>query len=328
MSERIVTVTLNPALDLTIGLETLTPGDVHRAETTQTNAGGKGVNVASCLADWGLNTAATGLLGHDNAAPFENLFRDKGIKDAMLRLPGSTRTNVKLTEAGGRTTDINLPGLPTTSDDLIHLRATLQRLSPTLLVLAGSLPEGMGDAVWADLTAEWRERGARIVLDVSGKPLAVALAQPKTRPHVLKPNRDELSMLAGEPLDDAGLLHQARRLQASGIDLVVVSMGGHGALFVSASGAVHAAPLAVDVLSSVGAGDAMVAGLTAAMAEDGDLAESAKLERVARLATAFAAGKLRVVGPHLPSREAVEALAARVQLKSADDWIGAGHDAA
>lgn len=322
MTPRIVTVTLNPAIDLTAGLDTLSPGEVNRAASAETHAGGKGVNVAACLADWGLKPAAAGLLGRENAATFETLFSDKGVEDRMIRLPGATRINVKLAEAGGRTTDVNLPGLATTSADLDRVRATLDACSPDVLVLAGSLPEGMSEAVWADLSAEWRSRGARIVLDVSGAPLAQALARPRSRPNVIKPNRDELSALAGERLDNAGLLRRALLIRASGVEWTVVSLGVDGALFVGDQGAVHAAPLAVDARSSVGAGDAMVAGLTAA------LAEGAHLERFARLGTAFSAGKLRVVGPHLPPRDEIEALAAQVKIMSADDWIGAGQNAA
>ena len=93
---RILTLTLNPAIDQTIVLDALVPGSVQRASAVRSHAGGKGVNVASCLADWGLNVAATGILGADNAAPFDQLFARKGIADRFLRIPGETRTNLKL----------------------------------------------------------------------------------------------------------------------------------------------------------------------------------------------------------------------------------------
>lgn len=322
MTERIVTVTLNPAIDLTVGVDALRPGETHRARAAGSNPGGKGVNVASCLADWGAPVTAAGFLGAENAALFESLFTDKGIKDAMTRLPGATRVNIKLAERDGRTTDVNLPGLSTAQDDLAGVRAVLERLSPSLLVLAGSLPEGLPGGTWADLSAEWRARGARVIMDVSEGPLALALAGPRSRPHVLKPNRDELSILAGGALDDIGLLRQARLIRAGGVALTVVSLGAGGALFVGPDEALHAEALQVDALSSVGAGDAMVAGLAAALVEGADL------DRTARLATAFAAGKLRVVGPHLPPREVIEGLAEQVKIKSADAWVGAQDDAA
>lgn len=311
--DRFVTVTLNPAIDLTVGLDHLAPGEVHRALTAMSNPGGKGVNVAACLADWGADVTATGFLGAGNAHVFEVLFRDKQVSDGFLRLPGETRINVKLTEPDGRTTDINLPGLPMEVEHLSRLNDRIKALSPTLLVLSGSLPVGLPVSAWADLAGHWQRRGVRVLLDISGEPLMEALGRP-TLPFAVKPNRDELAAVMGPIPDDAALLNHARALHRKGIELVVISLGSDGALFVSAEGALHAAPLKVGVVSSVGAGDAMVAGLCAGIAEE------AGLERLARLATAFAAAKLRKIGPHLPPQQDVEALASAVTIAAAEDW--------
>jgi 1-phosphofructokinase len=305
--ERIVTVTLNPAIDLTVGLDYLNPGQVHRAHSAISNAGGKGVNVAACLADWGADVTATGFLGAGNAHAFEILFRDKGVSDGFIRLPGDTRTNVK------RTTDINLPGLSLDRSLMSRLVDRLAVLEPTLLVLSGSLPAGLPPTIWADLAEAWCRRGVRVLLDVSGEPLTTALER-ETLPYAVKPNRDELAAVMGEIPDDAALLKQARALNAKGIALVVVSLGSEGAVFVSKEAALFAAPLKLGVVSSVGAGDAMVAGLCAGLAEGADL------ERLARLSTAFAAGKLRKVGPHLPPKQDIEALASAVTISAAEDW--------
>lgn len=309
----VVTVTLNPAIDLTVGLDHLTPGAVHRANSAVVNAGGKGVNVAACLADWDANVSATGFLGAGNSHAFEQLFREKSVGDGFIRLPGETRINVKLTEPDGRTTDINLPGLPIDADLLPPLNDRIRDLEPSLLVLSGSLPAGLSTSVWADMAGYWQARGVRVLLDISGEPLRVALSR-DALPFAVKPNRDELAVMGAIP-DDAALLQQARALHRNGVGLVVVSLGSDGALFVSEEGALHAAPLKVGVVSSVGAGDAMVAGLCAG------LIENAGLERLARLSTAFAAGKLRKIGPHLPPREDVEALASAVTIAAAEDWI-------
>lgn len=311
--DRIVTVTLNPAIDLTVGLDHLTPGEVHRAHSAVSNAGGKGVNVAACLADWGADVTATGFLGAGNAHVFELLFRDKHVNDGFIRLPGETRINVKLTEPDGRTTDINLPGLALEPELLARLNDRVKALAPTLIVLSGSLPAGLSSTVWADMAGHWQRRGVRVLLDISGEPLMEALAR-ETLPFAVKPNRDELAAVMGAIPDDASLLKQARALHRKGIELVVVSLGSDGALFVSSEGALHAAPLKVGIVSSVGAGDAMVAGLCAGLAEE------ASLERLARLSTAFAAGKLRKIGPHLPPHQDIEALASAVTIAGAEDW--------
>lgn len=312
---KIVTVTLNPAIDMTVGLDALVPGEVHRAISAGTNAGGKGVNVAACLGDWGVPVTATGFLGEENAKVFQTLFATKGVEDAFLRIAGRTRFNIKLTEPGGRTTDINLPGLQIDAAMLEAINTQLHHLNPTLLVLSGSLPAGVPANVWADISAEWRARGARVLLDVSGAPLEQVFARADAMPYAIKPNREELSAAAGHPLDNAGLLAEAKRLLARGIGLVVVSMGEGGAVFLSAEGALYARTERVDAVSSVGAGDAMVAGIVAA------LSEGANLERIARLSTAFAAAKLHRVGPHLPPRSEVEALAQKVVAEEANNWV-------
>ncbi|KAA1056747.1 1-phosphofructokinase [Azospirillum argentinense] len=311
----VVTVTLNPAIDQTITVEALRPGHVHRASAVRRNAGGKGVNVASCLADWGTPVVATGLLGSGNAAAFEALFAAKGIADRFVRLPGETRVNVKIADlAAADTTDLNLPGLTADADAdaLDRVRRTLRELvlPGTPVLLAGSLPDGLPADSYATLTADLRAQGARVVLDSSGPPLAAALAAPDL-PFCIKPNRHELEAWAGAPLPDTeDLLAAARGLHRCGVAVVVVSLGADGALFVADGPALHARLPTVNALSTVGAGDAMVAGLIAAFGAD------LPLDGVARLSVAFATAKLGCFGPNLPGADAVRALAGQVELST------------
>ncbi|WAC27586.1 1-phosphofructokinase [Ancylobacter sp. SL191] len=315
----IVTLTLNPAIDQTVTVEHLAPGHVHRASAVRYDAGGKGVNVAACLADWGLKVAAAGLLGAANAAPFEALFAAKSIADRFRRVPGETRTNIKLLDrSSGETTDVNLPGFPAETSALAEVEADLTRLARPdgLVVLSGSLPEGAPPDIYARLVARLRGEGARVVLDTSGLPLTHALAG--TPPTLVKPNRRELEVWAGRPLDDrADLLAVAKRLCAAGITYVVVSLGADGALFVSADEALHAMAPEVTGGSSVGAGDAMVAGLVAG------LHEGRSLEGLARLGTAFAVGKLGLPGANLPAATVIETIAAAVAIQPAAIWAAA-----
>jgi 1-phosphofructokinase len=313
MSAPVLTLTLNPAIDQTVTLEHLAPGAVHRALASRSDAGGKGVNVAGCLADWGLPVAVTGVLGADNAAPFAAMFQAKGIADRFIRVAGQTRTNLKLLDRhSGDTTDVNLPGLAVTAGVFEAARARLlESAGPgSLVVLAGSLPGGLPPDTYADLTRRLKARGARVVLDASGPALEAALAVgPDALPEVVKPNRHELEDWAGRPLPTLTDIHAAALdLRARGIPTVVVSLGSEGALFLTGEGALHAHPPAIDVASTVGAGDALVAGLVAA------LHAGAGLDDMARLALAFAAGKLTLAGANLPARDVVERLAASVRI--------------
>lgn len=320
MAPRIATLTLNPAIDQTIHVDHLVPGEVHRALSMRLDAGGKGVNVASCLADWGADVTALGLLGADNSAPFESLCAAKGIADRFVRVAGSTRVNIKIVDHAD-TTDINMDGMAADETDLARALAPLDAFADesALVVLSGSVPPACPPDIYADLVSRLRTEGARVVLDTSGAPLAHALSAP-VLPHVIKPNRRELAAWAGQPLDTIeDVIACGERLRARGIELVVVSMGEEGALFLSNEGALLARLDAGPLASTVGAGDAMVAGLVAA------LAQKAPLERIARLATAFAVAKLGRAGPHLPQRSSVEALSEDVVITPAQKCGGVVH---
>ena len=229
------------------------------------------------------------------------------------------RINTKLVDTGrGETTDLNMPGPdlnPAAAADLLD--QVLQRLDLLIeqarwVVLSGSLSPGMPEETYATLTRRIQAGGAAVALDTSGAPLRAALA---AGPRLIKPNRHELAELVGEPLDTLAALVAAGRALLNGShppEWVVISLGDDGALFLSREQALHAHPAPVAVTSTVGAGDAMVAGLVAARLDDLPLTETAQL------ATAFAAAKLTRLGPHLPPPEQVRALAQQIAVTPLD----------
>ncbi|MGI4859620.1 MAG: 1-phosphofructokinase family hexose kinase [Janthinobacterium lividum] len=340
----VVTVTVNPALDQTVCVNGLQTGAVNLGASLEFNAGGKGVNVASCLADYGLRTTVTGLLGRDDAQLFDALFAGKRIDDRFVRVPGRPRINVKLVDlAHGQTTDINLASAAPAVADLLALEQTVLQLAAPgrWFVLAGSLPPGVDPGFYRQLTRALRRAGARVALDTSGAPLTASLAPGRvpaddaaSLPDLIKPNRAELEKLVGRALPDAAALEAAAAaLLARGVACVVVSLGEDGAFGLQATPApvsaptpaatsavalaptatyagFRAAPLRVPVTSTVGAGDAFVAGLVAS------LIEGRAWPECGRRATAFAAGKLARVGPHLPSAAALDALAQQVHVET------------
>lgn len=309
----IVTITLNPAVDLTIEVDGLVQSGVNRAERAQVNAGGKGVNVAGCAADWGGHVTATGVLGRGNDGAFVELFAVKGITDRFIRITGDTRTNIKIADtASGETTDLNTPGLVVDAECLKRVTAAALNAAKAgaIVVIGGSLPAGLASDALVSLVEALNGIGAQVVADTSGAPLKALLAASGTSlPFAVKPNRHELEELVGRPLPTLdALVGAAEDIVGRGVRLVVVSRGEEGALFVTADEKLTARLPVVEALSTVGAGDAMVAGITTA------LAEGKPLEAIARQAVAFAAAKLARVGPHLPERAVVEALAARAEI--------------
>ncbi len=310
-AQRVVTVTINPAIDHHISIPSFTAGAVNRVQSSQLDPGGKGVNVASYLADFGVPTTVTGFLGADNDGIFRRFFAEKGIEDRFVRIAGQTRTGVKIVDdVRHETTDINFPGPTPTEEDVDRLFETLRAASRAdeWFVLAGSVPGGVSPGIYREMVALLA--GKRVLLDTSGEALRRAV---EGRPWLVKPNVAELEELVGEPVDSpAAIVRIARALiRWHGIATVVVSMGKEGAIFVEDKDAVWAAPPAVEVRSTVGAGDAMVAGIVAGKLRGLSLGECA------RLATGFSTSKISRIGPGLPSVEAVHAAAKLVTLREA-----------
>lgn len=306
----VVTVTLNPAIDQTLSIPGFAAGQVNRVAASRSDAGGKGVNVACVLADLGLPVVATGFLGSDNTILFETLFERKRIDDRFVRIPGCTRVGLKIVDdEAHQTTDINFPGLKPTAD---AVRELLDQIASLVLpggwfVLSGSIPAGAPDDLYATLIDTIHEKGGRVVLDTSGRALREALA---SVPEVMKPNVDELSELSGRTLGTAAETHAAAEsLLDRGVERVVVSMGAEGALFVERGKALLARPPKVPVLSTVGAGDAMVAGIVYATIR------GLLLEDVARTATASGAWAVTKIGAGI-DREGHRKLMEQVEIET------------
>ncbi|HEY8932094.1 MAG TPA: 1-phosphofructokinase [Rariglobus sp.] len=305
----IATLTLNPAIDRTVTIPRFTAGAVNRVESVGERPGGKGINVAVALAEHGHAVTALGFLGRENEAAFTAFFAEHGITDNCRRLPGSTRVGIKITDpARNETTDINFSGLGPSPADLAALRAQISAISGGWCVLAGSLPPGVPSSIYREFIDTLKARGVRAGLDSSGEALRQAL---KAGPDFIKPNVHELEALLGRSLPtEADVIAAARELVAGGVGLVVVSRGADGACFATADEVVTARPPAVTVRSTVGAGDAMVAGVVAARLRGLSLADTA------RLATAFSLFALTRTGTSLNLQAEIEAFASRVQITS------------
>ncbi|AZD27624.1 1-phosphofructokinase [Pseudomonas chlororaphis] len=287
---KILTLTLNPALDLTVQLTRLEPGQVNRSEAMHTHAAGKGVNVAQVLADLGHQLTVSGFLGEDNPQAFEALFARRGFVDAFVRVPGETRSNIKLAEQDGRITDLNGPGPEVDEAAQQALLARLEQIAPghDAVVVAGSLPRGVSPQWLHALLARLKELGLKVALDTSGEALRAGLA---AGPWLVKPNTEELAEALGSPvLSLATQAEAARRLHAQGVEHVVISHGAEGVNWFSAAPALQALPPKVSVASTVGAGDSLLAGMLHG------LLSAHAVEQTLRTATAIAAMAVTQIG--------------------------------
>jgi 1-phosphofructokinase len=287
---KILTLTLNPALDLTVELSRLDAGQVNRSEEMHTHAAGKGVNVAQVLADLGHQVTVSGFLGEDNQQAFETLFAKRGFVDAFIRVPGETRSNIKVAEQDGRITDINGPGPVVDATAQQALLDRLQQIAPghDAVVVAGSLPRGVTAQWLRELIERLNALGLKVALDSSGEALRAAL---QASPWLIKPNTEELAHALGcEVVSPIAEAQAAARLHGQGVEHVVISHGADGVNWFSVGSALHATPPKVSVASTVGAGDSLLAGMLHG------LLSADTPEQTLRTATAIAAMAVTQIG--------------------------------
>ncbi|RZI89242.1 MAG: 1-phosphofructokinase [Pseudomonas sp.] len=305
---KILTLTLNPALDITASLDSLRAGQVNRSQAQYSHAAGKGLNVAQVLADLGHSVTVGGFLGRDNLQLFEALIQWRGFADCFVRVAGETRSNIKLVEANGCVTDINGQGPEVDAASSSALMRKLLQIAPghDAVVVAGSLPRGIDPQWFAELLRQLKAQGLKIALDSSGEALRAGL---QAAPWLVKPNTDELAEVLGHSVTGRAEQQQAAsQLLASGIEHVVVSQGEHGVSWYRAGAVLHAQPPQVRVASTVGAGDSLVAGMVHGLLQGEAPAQTL------RRATAIAAQAVTQVGFGIRDRAQLEQLQAGVHI--------------
>lgn len=292
----ILTLTPNPSVDRTIAIAELHRGEVHRATSSRIDPGGKGINVSRALTAQSTPTVAVFPSGGPEGRLMEALLDTAGVPRYTVPVEGTLRMNVAVVEPDGTTTKLNEPGPTLTGDDVDALiDGTLAAVDATTtwVVGCGSLPPGAPVDLYATLVRRAREHGVRVAIDSSEAPLAAAVA---ARPQLIKPNHEELAELVGTPMTTLrDVRDAAAALVADGIERVVVSLGGDGALLVDATGCTHAIAIIDDPLSTVGAGDCLLAGLLDALSRDQDAA-TALIAGVT-----WGAAAVRLPGSRVPS---------------------------
>lgn len=253
----ILTVTLNPAVDHTLQLEDeLTPDTVARTDTAQFDPGGKGINVSKYLVSLGIETVATGFVGDFLGRFLQEELTAHDIPNDFVEISGCTRLNTTILTPQSEF-KINQNG-PTVDEMAVEsIVETIARYDPETVVVAGSLPPGVGPEI-LDRIAEAGSWDT--VVDVGGDVLRELDAEYA----LCKPNREELATTLGEEiesLDDA--FAATRRLQGRGFERVVASLGGDGAVMATPEAVLYTPALDVDVVDTVGAGDALLSGVLA-----------------------------------------------------------------
>jgi len=267
----ILTLTPNPALDLTFHLERLEVGAAQRVPPAQMRAGGKGINVARVLHAQGVATRVIAPVGGVTGATVTADLEAAGLAHALLPVAATTRTTVAIATPE-ETTNLNSSGLPLTAAewdallDLVAARLAQAPVAQQVLVCSGSLPMDTPDDVIARVVEIAHRNGARCVVDTSGPHLLTAA---DAGADVLKPNHHELLAVIDQP--DGDIVAAARRLAQRSGGVVYASLGPDGLLRVPDGGPAHRAWLGRTLTgNTTGAGDAAVAAIAAGMASDAD----------------------------------------------------------
>lgn len=259
----IFTVYLNPTIDKTEYFDVFQLGGTNRPVKSIINGAGKAVNVSVVLSSLGEdNTCAGYLCAEDSGIILDRLKRHK-VKCCFEEIPGISRINTKIFDYSKQEiTEINESGSPIGSDDMNRIKNKILALpSPgDTVIFTGSLPEGADDCIYADMISVLERRDVFCVLDASGNALSKGIEQ---QPDLIKPNYDEFHDLSGIWPDDLSSIPEILMSFAreKNIKYVALTLGGKGAFLTDSSSVFYAKPVKVDILSTVGAGDSMVAGI-------------------------------------------------------------------
>ncbi|MDO4223038.1 MAG: 1-phosphofructokinase [Acinetobacter sp.] len=312
-AKKMLCITLNPAIDLTLQVNELQLGAVNRQQYVQSHAAGKGLNVAQILRDLGHDVIVTGFLGQANRQIFDTHCQAQGFDSQFIYVDGETRQNIKISEQSGRMTDINGKGFVVSTADKSALLQQCERLAKQAdyVVIAGSLPQNFSLADFEQLVRTIQGHQSKIAIDTSGEALIQAI---QLQPWLIKPNTDELYESFQQ---DVTTLAQQKALFAQmdcHIEHIVISMGEQGVNWLNHQQDLHAKPPRVQVKSTVGAGDTLLAGMVHGLSQQYDFKD------ILCTATALASHAVTQIGFGIPS------IAQRTQLEQQTQVIAVSHE--
>lgn len=300
----IATLTINPALDIATSTDHVTAEHKLRCTTARYDPGGGGVNVARVICTLGGNAVAVYAAGGPVGDSLQKLLDSARIPQRVVPIEGETRVSFTVDErASSDQFRFVFPGprlSPEEQERFFEAVATLDP-PPEYLVVSGSLPLGVPADFYARFAALAKERNAKLFLDTSGRALRLA---GREGVYLVKPNLRELSEFVGRELvTQQDQIAAGRQMIGEGrAEVVVLSLGANGALFITADDAEHFPALEVPIRSAVGAGDSMLGGIVFA------LARGESLRNAVRYGMAAGAAALMTEGTQLNTREDTERL--------------------
>ncbi|MCT4660518.1 MAG: 1-phosphofructokinase [Tissierellales bacterium] len=307
----IKTLTLNPAIDETISIENFRLDEVNRIKQSRKDAAGKGINVSKVIKALGSKSIAMGLLGGDSGEWIHKELKKMNIESDFVKTSGETRVNIKIVDPQNKTfTDLNAKGAFISEEETnLVLRKFTENISEgDIAVLAGSLPQNVPDNVYQNIIEKLSKIGVKTILDASGSSFEKGL---EAGPSLIKPNVEELEMLLDIKINTKEEVAIAARklIEEYDIEYIVVSDGGNGSYFITKSESVWAKGIKVDVKSTVGAGDSMVAALALS------LERRDNLENMAKWAAATSTANVMTEGTQTGDLHTIEKLYSQIEIE-------------
>lgn len=272
----LVIVTLNTSIDRALEVPDFAVGETLQAKVVSRALSGKGVNVNRCLSDLGFPSTATGFIGRWEEGLYRAGLAETAVTLDFITVEGPTRTNTTILDPLAKSvTHLREEGFQVTTEEKLRLSQKLIQLAEAYgdFLFSGSLPPGLSPREFGSLLLSLKELGPRVMVDSSGEALREAAA---ARPFLIKPNEEELADLAGKPVRSTEELLTAATGLLDRIQYVLVTRGSGGAVLVSREG-IYSGLAALEperVRSTVGCGDALLAGFLSGFLTGRDLSEA------------------------------------------------------
>jgi len=286
----ILTLTLNPAIDQNVQADRLVFEDRAYILSTNETAGGRGINASMVLHSFGAKTKAITASGGKNGKRFEELMQQEGFPVEYVKIKNNLRGNLTIVDKQGLAVKLNERGPLIQATELAKFEKTVvENLNGARwLMLCGSLPPGVPADFYARIIRQAQQRNVQTLLDTDGDALLHAL---EVGPSAVAPNQAEAERLLNRALITRQHFQDAaRRIVAMGAKWVVLSLGSRGAVGASESILVEAVPPLIDAVCPIGAGDALAAAFTWAIAEGKPFEEAVRWGVAAGTASAALPG--------------------------------------
>lgn len=256
----ITTITLNVSVDKAYHIkETVESGKVIRVASCNMTAGGKGLNVSRVVQICGEDILATGFVGGHTGALLEDLLAKDQIKSRFIHTKSETRNCINILDQNNVSTEFLEPGAPVSKEEIDSFLQEYDKIldESNVITISGSAPQGLEKNIYQVLIEMAKKKDKKVILDASGDLLKEGI---KACPTMIKPNSEEMENLLGISISNREqIIESAVKLHKSGIEVVVVSLGGEGALLVCRDGIYQGKPPKIQVVNTVGCGDSMIA---------------------------------------------------------------------